>query len=622
MKLTRITVPNMDALLGEQFPVLDQGFIIPVDYLGGDASIVRAARVSYLGGEGKTAIDDMRLIRRLMRDRHCYDADMEVLTTCGWKKWRNCSNIESFIIPNPNGRILSVESLEVKNFKYVGPMFSFDNSRMSFCVTPEHRMWFKTKYSPSFSIFHIEDMPRWGHFDPMIGYKIIGDDAPDLMCKLFGFYLGDGNLSSKNTISFHLKKERKIAYIKSILSDLMIDYNERDCGDGTTVISFVYPDEFLEFFSQDAIVRDTNGTIVKVNRDCVRSLFMAEKRFAMDLSYLDLTRSRALGIYDGLVNSDGHFHSRDKNRIDFANKNPDIIRIYEVVSALCGSDAHGSDYYHGVRMVRTYETGSRTTLESRKKFFSMKEYDGRVYCATSSTGLLIVRGGADKFGFVCGNTSPLEMCEIVYHVRLPIFVARQWVRHRTASLNEQSGRYTVLDEAFYTPAALRVTHQSRANKQGSGQQVEGDIAHSYLDLHAQTCHDAFKAYQWCLQEDIARELSRIDLPLSTYTQWYWKIDLHNLFHFLKLRMAPDAQWEIREYANVIASVVQQWVPFAYSGFRDYVLNARTFSSMELALLADVLNKKPIGTPYYYGMTDAEYGAFKKWLPPHLQVLFP
>lgn len=187
------------------------------------------------------------------------------------------------------------------------------------------------------------------------------------------------------------------------------------------------------------------------------------------------------------------------------------------------------------------------------------------------------------------HTTPFEMVEFKFHIKLPIFVARQWIRHRTANVNEYSGRYSIMPEEFYVPEESVIKYQSTVNKQGrDSEEVPPEIRKRVLELLLQEQKAAFSGYQEMLDLNIARELARINLPLSLYTQWYWKIDLHNLFHFLKLRMDRHAQYEIRVYAEKMAEIVKAVVPMAFEAFEDYVLNSVNFSKNELLLLKKYL----------------------------------
>jgi thymidylate synthase (FAD) len=206
------------------------------------------------------------------------------------------------------------------------------------------------------------------------------------------------------------------------------------------------------------------------------------------------------------------------------------------------------------------------------------------------------------------HSTPFEMCEIKYHVKLPIFVARQWIRHRTANVNEYSARYSILDREFYIPAPEHLATQSSVNRQGRGEVLTGDEAAQVLDLlrsDAERCYDHYAAM---LNEDaagapldpsrqgLARELARMNLTLNTYTQWYWKIDLHNLLHFLSLRADAHAQYEIRAYADAMLATVEAWVPLAAQAFRDYRLGAVTLSAPMLAVVQRMLAGEAVAQP--------------------------
>ncbi|HET7880722.1 MAG TPA: FAD-dependent thymidylate synthase [Acetobacteraceae bacterium] len=198
------------------------------------------------------------------------------------------------------------------------------------------------------------------------------------------------------------------------------------------------------------------------------------------------------------------------------------------------------------------------------------------------------------------HSTPFEMCEIKYHVKLPIFVARQWIRHRTANVNEYSARYSILDREFYLPAPEHLAAQSAVNRQGRGDVLSGDEAAHVLDLLREDATRCYDHYAEMLNEDetgaaldparqgLARELARMNLTLGTYTQWYWKIDLYNLLHFLSLRADAHAQYEIRAYAEAMLGTVAAWVPVAHQAFLDYRLGAVTLSAQMLTVVRRML----------------------------------
>ena len=187
------------------------------------------------------------------------------------------------------------------------------------------------------------------------------------------------------------------------------------------------------------------------------------------------------------------------------------------------------------------------------------------------------------------HTTPSEMVEFKFHCAMPMFIARQWVRHRSASINEYSGRYSLMPLLFYMPDEEHFALQSQSNKQGREQLASAEIYKSAVERWERIRADAGEGYSWMIGEDIAREIARIDLPLSTYTQWYWKIDLHNLLHFLSLRADPHAQWEIRVFANIIAGMVKRVAPLSFEAWVDYDLLGQSMSRAELSVLAELLD---------------------------------
>ncbi len=211
------------------------------------------------------------------------------------------------------------------------------------------------------------------------------------------------------------------------------------------------------------------------------------------------------------------------------------------------------------------------------------------------------------------HSTPFEMCEIKLHVKLPVFVARQWIRHRTANVNEYSARYSILDREFYIPAPEHLAAQSTVNNQGRGETLTGEESARVLDLLKSDANRAYDHYEAMLSQDgqqgLARELARMNLPANIYTQWYWKVDLHNLFHFLRLRADPHAQYEIRVYADAIAKVVADWVPLAHAAFEDYRMGGVTLSSKAVDCVRRML-KGEVVTQETSGMSKGEWREFE------------
>ena len=211
------------------------------------------------------------------------------------------------------------------------------------------------------------------------------------------------------------------------------------------------------------------------------------------------------------------------------------------------------------------------------------------------------------------HSTPFEMCEVKLHVKLPVFVARQWIRHRTANVNEYSGRYSILDREFYIPAPDQLAAQSVVNNQGRGEVLTGEEAARVLHMLKSDADRAYDNYEAMLSTDgqagLARELARMNLPANIYTQWYWKVDLHNLFNFIRLRADAHAQYEIRVYADAIAACVKDWVPLAYTAFEDYRMGGVSLSAKAVAVLKRRLTGEVVGQAES-GMSKGEWREFE------------
>lgn len=191
------------------------------------------------------------------------------------------------------------------------------------------------------------------------------------------------------------------------------------------------------------------------------------------------------------------------------------------------------------------------------------------------------------------HTTPFEMVEFKFHIKLPIFIARQWIRHRTANVNEYSGRYSEMKDEFYVPSLENIRPQSTMNKQGrSDETFPTEQAEAIAEKFAASQDQMYAEYRELLEMGVAREIARINLPVSNYTEWYWKIDLHNLFHFLKLRIDAHAQYEIRVYGEAMASIVKEIVPVAWEAFEDYVLHSHKLSRIEAKAIMSMLGELP------------------------------
>ena len=203
------------------------------------------------------------------------------------------------------------------------------------------------------------------------------------------------------------------------------------------------------------------------------------------------------------------------------------------------------------------------------------------------------------------HSTPFEMCEIKYHVKLPIFIARQWIRHRTANVNEYSARYSILDKEFYLPKTENLAAQSQSNRQGRGDVLQGEQAKKVLNLLKNDAEQTYNNYEMMLNErydgsvinekevGLARELARMNLTLNTYTQWYWKTDLLNLMNFLRLRADHHAQYEIRTYADAMLDTLKKWVPITYEAFMDYRVGGTEVSAKGKIILQKLIKGEDV-----------------------------
>ena len=220
------------------------------------------------------------------------------------------------------------------------------------------------------------------------------------------------------------------------------------------------------------------------------------------------------------------------------------------------------------------------------------------------------------------HSTPFEMCEIKFHIKLPIFIARQWIRHRTANVNEYSARYSILDKEFYIPSAENLAAQSAINNQGRGDALTDDEASNVIQILKKDAEQTYSNYETLLNENsggniidesksgIARELARMNLTLNTYTQWDWKIDLNNLLHFLALRADDHAQYEIRVYADIMLDIVKRWVPLTYAAFEDYRIGGAELSAKEITLMKKLLKGEKVSYEEE-GLSKREWSELQK-----------
>lgn len=549
----RVISEGLEQILEKEFPILDKGFVRVIDYLGNDNSIVQAARVSYGTGTKKVS-EDVALINYLMRNYHCYHKNMEVLTIRGWLRWSECNEYETFIIPTRDNKIL-FEKLKVVQFDIEEELVCFSNKKLFFSVTQQHKMYFKPTYEDDYDLYPAEIMDRYGSFYSIKNYRQKKDFAKLPEFQLIGFYLSSSYTEDDINCVFPLKNNKRVEYLTNLLKILNIEYSLKMPTKKSFRINIKIP-EFIKIYM--AIGREEDDRIIRLE---------------------NLTFEQLSSIFDGLVNSNGTITEKQIKYVSFSAK---ALRTFETIGSILGYDVKIKR--EGVKAASFYSDES--TKEIKKEHFlkSRYSYKGKVYCTTSTTGLLFVRGNENYSAFVCGNSTPFEMCEIKFHIKCPIFVMRQLIRHRTASINEYSARYSIVDNDYFVPEPETVAYQSKNNKQGRDQIVSDELANKTINTISEIAQNSYKEYNQMLEEGIARELARVCLPLNFYTEFYWKVDLHNFMNFLRLRADPHAQYEIRVYAIQMLEVMKLWVPHAYDAFINHRLNARSLSAKTLELI--------------------------------------
>lgn len=514
----------------------------PDDDLGGyadDMMPVRAARASF-GKQDKTGEKpeaDVKLMHFLADNKHCYHPSMQVLTARGWKRWDECSQWETFVIPDPESKQLKLERLEVFSKSFSGMLKGFSSQRMSYLVTPDHTMWFSSKNSTDgYKKIPAQSVPNWGHYSTTLGYTLDEPEEADPLTEqkaaFVGFYLGDGYSYSANIVGFRLKKSRKIDYVTRIMTEAGIDYSIQVLKNGVSLVKVPKQDwmyRYIDFSKKSS-----------------------DKYMVIDPAVLSVAAKK--GLFDGLFNSDGSYGGRtDLDVKYFCSTSPRLLLLWETLSWCLGRYAFRNNENRPISA--SYGPSARTSLESRAHYKFEEDYNGLVYCTTSSTGLLIVRGASDEFSFVCGNCTPFEYQHATFLIECPLFIRSQIHRHRTFAYNEISRRYTSENLEFWIPDKFR--GQSKDNKQASDGVI--DVAGG-VENWQHYAGVALGYYNSLVEQGVAREIARAVLPQSLLTRFYMGGTLRNWAHFIELRRDAHAQYEVQVIANRVADELRELWP--------------------------------------------------------------
>jgi thymidylate synthase (FAD) len=551
--------------------VLDHGFVRLDDAMASDLSVVNSARVSF--GRRKEEMDesDEGLVRFLMRDRHgCYDSETDVLTDTGWKRWPDVTGTEQFATLSIDGRLEYQPALRLVRKEHKGHMVGFTGMSLDLLVTPDHRVLTSDlttradrtnptfRLRPAHSVLwkphrHVTtatwDGPTfdWFHYDDL-------NFAAEPLLRVIGLFIGDGNLHPRGSeMTFNLRKARTIAFLRSAVHESGLELRPR----GERFAVPVLPE------------------LRSVLRECY-----VERDKAIPRRLLFLGRPLLEALYEGLMESDGSRFVRasGSERHTYSTTSRQLADDVQELALRLGRRAsvrpHAvkpGDGHFGTKprwRVTIYSPrNTRPALcrvrSDRDNHMGVERYDDVIHCVQVPNRTLYVR--RNGYPVWCGNT-PFEHNAFRFHIRAPIFVVREWMRHRVGSFNEFSMRYAKATSDFYLPEAEDV--RSQVGKPGaySFEPVDTELAEQTREELQAVYDQAFETYERLVEAGVARELARSVMPVGAYTEFYWTVNARALMNFVSLRAAETAQREIRRYAEAVEVFLAEKMPVTHAAF--------------------------------------------------------
>ncbi len=557
-------------------PVLDHGFVRLDGALADDLSVVNAARVSFARRKTEMDDSDAGLVRFLMRERHgCYDDATDVLTHVGWKSWPDVTGEELFATRSRTGQLEYQPALRLVRKPYKGHMIGFNGMSLDMLVTPDHRVLCAStttrdgRASPQFALRPAHSVlwrphrhvttAEW-HGERLDHFVFDGRRfAPQELLRLVGFFIGDGNLPSSNSIIFNLRKEREIAFLRETAGELGLEvrawgkqlavpvgpelrgvfaqcYVEKEKVVPRLLLALA-PEHLEELLH--GLIESDGSRLERPGRADRLTYSTTSRRLADSVQVLALKLGRSASVRPHRFEpGDGHFGSKPRWRVSiFAPRNtrPELCR----------------------------------TRQDADNHMGIESYDGAIHCVEVPNGTLYVR--RNGYAAFSGNT-PFEHNAFRYHVRCPIFVAREWFRHRIGSFNEFSMRYAEAKDEFYVPAAEDVRTQVGKPGAYTFDHVAPELAASTRAELEASYAAAFGTYQRLVEQGVAREVARAVLPVGIYTEFYWTVNARALMNFVSLRNAEAAQREIRRFAEAVEELFADHMPVTHAAF---VANNRT-----------------------------------------------
>lgn len=519
-----------------------------IQHIGNAKMVVDAAKVSFGNDIGGDLTDkDKKLIKYLAEHKHmCYSEDTEIFTEKGWISFKDLTYDTKVAAVSKNGDFFEFETpSHIYKNSYKGKMYSINSNKVSFCVTPNHRMFFQQRGPKGFKDFDIQKIENI--YSKNIRFKstakLKGEGSIEDFYKgcLFGFYLGDGFLSSTNYVGFRLKKCRKINFLQDILDKLNLSYSKKITK---SLVTEIKVDSKL--FSELVLTAKAADK------------FIPEILFQKSPTFLD-------GLFTGLINSDGHKKSRNAKELSFSSTSEKLLNDFGRLATLLGKYPKRNKDFLSKKITITNKcyprvNDSRLSIES---FIYPKQYNGDIYCCTVSTGLLLVRRNGKQ---VISGNSPFEHCQLTVKISCPLYIRSQIHRHRTFSYNEISRRYTSKNMEFYKPEVYRKQHE--ANKQASYGALDPHVQEQLL-VEVEDFQSKSKGlYDSLLAMGVCREQARGVLCQDLMTEFYMTGNLRNWAHFLDLRDKPDAQVEVQVVAQQVKEILLDKFEYAAEVLHD------------------------------------------------------
>jgi thymidylate synthase (FAD) len=550
--------------------VLDHGFVRLDEAMASDLSVVNAARVSFARRKEEMDDSDAGLIRFLLRERHgCYDDATEVLTDMGWKPWPEVSGEERFATRSRAGTLEYQPALRLVRKEYRGHTIGFAGMSIDLNVTPDHRVLASSlttregrerptfRLQPAHAVLgrahrHVATATWAGPAPARLDFDGVRVAAAPIL-RLVGFFIGDGNLPKANGICFNLRKEREIAYLHRVAGEA--GFEVRRWGSQLAVIigpalrglfarcyeerEKVIPQELLALGPGplecllEGLLESDGSRLTRASGTERQTFYTTSERLADQVQELALKLGRSASVRPHRYRpGDGHYGRKDRWRVTlYARRNsaPALGRTRAAASEQMGVD----------------------------------RYDGLIHCVEVPNGTLYVR--RNGYAVWCGNT-PFEHNAFRFHIRTPLFVAREWFRHRVGSFNEFSMRYAKAIDEFYVPEADDVRTQVGKPGSYSFEPVEPEVAETAREELRAVYENAFAAYERLVELGVARELARAAMPVGAYTEFYWTVNARSLMNFVSLRAAETAQREIRRYADACERFLAEEMPVTYEAF--------------------------------------------------------